>query len=596
VYQPAGTATEPVTVYCLPKNLTGLVTITGNNEQAGSINWYPKIWTPDLSYESPNLNCLVQGNAEMRVNFAGDRAKGVHYYTADPAPTLDIWYEISPSITVRPDALVLASSIKSVAFPSVTVEPTALTLHATLRHTNLGTDTGGEGFSGVWGLGAYGLLVPGYYAEEVVNSVNTTIGVHALSLTSSLPTPTVVTEKIIPTITVFVAHLTLKKPTIRFDHSVSSGRLSLTAQLRSPDVGTGCTVNIDALSLAIAIGTVTPIVKATPPCFAVIAGLRNTTLTGDGLETVEPFGLQLALGSVTVAVTLGVEMAPEPLSVAASLLTPNVVAGNSMVVTPNTLLSAVSVVAPSVQVVRNEILTRNSVNDEPATVHEVWSSNVDGLIGLSQEPVHVSYDPAQAPGTFADLRELRRLTFSFWFKIHSLPLAQDQIIFKLPDAFYVSVDSDGYLNCWLNSNSGFSLTKSSDVMSLETWYKVDVVYDGLVSGQQQNNWIYVNLANSTNLTAEQACSWKLAPVSQPFVLGCDIDGLKPFDGTLDEFRVSEVKRAPEWRKWEYYNVIEQETTINIEDTLGVTSHASGSVALGSTTDSGVTRWTFISEG
>lgn len=600
-FTPAGTAIGEATVSCLRQNQGGsTIIISGNNVEASTVAWIMEPWEPwgntPQWHETPNIGCLIEGNSEKTVTITGDQLEGIYYYSSEEPPILDIWYEINPSITVQPNTLTLIASVKTPFFASKTIEPNILTIHANLQPLQLGTEKGSGGFVGVLGLGAYGLFTLGRYEEKTVLAINKTINTNAFVLTVTQNPPTVIVQNTIAAVDALILKTELLAPVFYCDYTQIVNSLTIAVTLSSPYPGVDDVIMVDALSFAAEIRSVSVMGHATitPTPLVVATEVPMPFIVTDAIFTLDALTFQSTIFNVSITVNSNTQITPTPFVGGLSLPSPQVIPGFTGIATAEALLLSAGTINPQIIAIRNRILTINSVHNERGVVNEDLLTNVSGIVGQAQDPVNLIYSSPDAPFTMTELSDVRRITFSFWLKVNTLPLDY-AMIFELPQSFSLSLDSNGIFNCWLNSDSGYSLTHSADPIVTNTWYKIDIVYDGLVRVHQQNNWIYINLSDNTNLTATQNCTWRLKQTNASLSIGRGASEEKPLDGVIDEFRISLVARKPEWRKWEYYNIIEHDATINIAE-LQISPKCTGNVALSSATAAAVVRWNYIAKG
>ncbi len=156
--------------------------------------------------------------------------------------------------------------------------------------------------------------------------------------------------------------------------------------------------------------------------------------------------------------------------------------------------------------------------------------------------------------------DLTTLTVSFWAYPHTPNSGVQGLVVKGYDAaenFEVLIPggTPAVFHTPINSTGGRTTHDSATNPSANTWYYITLEYTGtqarfLVDGAEDGNSPWANNAP--------------VPSSQGLYFGTeyrDPDGFRPFDGLLDEIRVSNVARSTAWVKFEYYNMNQSDNEI-----------------------------------
>jgi len=112
-----------------------------------------------------------------------------------------------------------------------------------------------------------------------------------------------------------------------------------------------------------------------------------------------------------------------------------------------------------------------------------------------------------------------------------------------PSGYFMREDgTNGDFNAWIYDSGGYeSAGSSGGVMSVQTWYYGSMMYDAT------GNNLYANF-NGTDYGPTGSV---LSPVgnNNPFTIGKENDGTDfPWEGQIDEVRVSNIKRTDDWLK------------------------------------------------
>ncbi len=146
------------------------------------------------------------------------------------------------------------------------------------------------------------------------------------------------------------------------------------------------------------------------------------------------------------------------------------------------------------------------------------------------------------------------LTISSWFKADDFDYDDGRIISKSTssnesDHYFMlsTVASNGYkLRFRLKTNNSTStLIASSGNLSASTWYYATAVYDGTNMKLYLNNTLVGSTSKSGTMNTNSAVD--------VFIGNNPGSEIKPFDGIIDEVRISNTARSSDWIATEYNN-------------------------------------------
>ena len=156
-------------------------------------------------------------------------------------------------------------------------------------------------------------------------------------------------------------------------------------------------------------------------------------------------------------------------------------------------------------------------------------------------------------GDITELNSVSAFTISGWVKQADLT-AYDRMFHKLKDGdndvSIASYSSSLYFEVGNGSNSFGYWSGYSTVMSADVWYYLAAVYDGSGSTNADKTKVYTDGVERT-LTFSGTIPATTANLST-YNLTVSLAS-QPFDGTMDEVRVSNIARSAEWIETSYNN-------------------------------------------
>lgn len=168
------------------------------------------------------------------------------------------------------------------------------------------------------------------------------------------------------------------------------------------------------------------------------------------------------------------------------------------------------------------------------------------------------------------------LTLSAWFYVDNFDIDDGRIISKATsqnagDHYFMlsTVSNSGYkLRFRLKTNgSTTTLMASSGSISTGIWYYANAVYDGSEMKLYLNNSAVGNTSKSGSMTTSSSVDVHIG--NNPG------SNLKPFDGKIDEVRVSNVARSADWITTEYNNQNNPSTFISHGSAISTSGGGSG---------------------
>jgi len=221
--------------------------------------------------------------------------------------------------------------------------------------------------------------------------------------------------------------------------------------------------------------------------------------------------------------------------------------------------------------IKNSTAYGSALNGSVSNFNAALTMNANGWIGTGKSWADEPNDGTTKGGMItipdhADLRGPNNITISCWLNPVDNSATHVGRIYAKSDGnpYYLKFNSDNNLVGYFNGSQ--SPATGEIPGSYGSWQHVAWAYDSAVG---KTNVFYKSGLPVLGTTA----SATLTPDAQALVIGNRLDALRTFHGSMDEFRVSKVTRAPNWIWAEFMNAASNRT-FNLYSTatppLGVT--------------------------